>query len=130
MTIRLVNRPDLDRRSLDAKGLGLRVERDGVRYQYFRVVATGQQIDLDHPGIAQHPDFWRAGAVVGARQVRDALTTVEPFDDPTIPMRLPLDFRDVERVLSTDAELPELVEGIPRRVERVAVSTVSSIRAP
>jgi hypothetical protein len=109
MAIRLVKAVSGDVRNVDARSLGLRVERDGDRYQYFAVVASGQKIRRDH-GLEPGPEFDRAAVSVGAEQVREALPSVVPRDDPPQPISLPLDVSRVAQRLASGVELPEFVE--------------------
>ena len=104
MAIRLVRQVDRDARN--ARSLGLRVERDGDRYQYFALVATSQEQRLE-PG----PEFNNAAVRVGVAQVREALARLTPQHDRREPIGLRLDVARVEQCIAAGVELPDVVEG-------------------
>jgi hypothetical protein len=110
MAIRLVRRVSPDVRSADAESLGLRVERDGDRYQYFALVASDHEIRLDH-GIEPGNEFDSSAVSVGAEQVRESLPHVVRLDEPRPPIGLPLDVERVARRLTSGVDLPSFVEG-------------------
>jgi hypothetical protein len=110
MAIRLVKPIGKDTRRIDAVALGLRVERNGERYQYFTLAATGQQLHLDHDIVLDHK-FRSAAASVGAEQLREELArVVVPLDDPRQAIDLALDVERVARRLESGVELPKFVE--------------------
>lgn len=95
----------------DAIAIGLWVERDGDRYQYFTVEATGPQLRLDHnKRLAEEPRFWDAAVMVGAIQIHELLPTVTPLEEPTFPFKVPLDFEMVDAVLRSET-VPTIAEG-------------------
>jgi len=95
----------------DSIAIGLWGERDGDRYQYFTIEATGPQLHLDqHKRLAEDPRFWDAAAMVGAIQIRELLPTVTPLEEPTFPFKVPLDFGMVDAVLQTES-VPTIAEG-------------------
>jgi len=73
----------------DSTAIGLWVKRDGGRYQYFTIEASGPQLRLDHKWVADEPRFWDAAAMVGAIQIRELLVTVTPLEEPTLPFKVP-----------------------------------------
>ncbi|MGO9875450.1 MAG: hypothetical protein ACLPVY_16810 [Acidimicrobiia bacterium] len=93
----------------DEIAIGLWVERDGDRYQYFTIAASGPQ--LHHERLAQEPRFWDAAAMVGTIQIRELLPTFKPLvDEPTFPFKVPLDFGMVDEVLRSET-IPTIAEG-------------------
>jgi len=94
----------------EATAIGLWVERDGDRYQYFTIEATGPQLHLDHKRLVEDPRFWDAAAMVGAIQIRELLPTVTPLEEPTFPFKVPLDFGMVDAVLRSE-QVPTIAEG-------------------
>jgi hypothetical protein len=94
----------------DSTAIGLWVERDGDRYQYFAIEATGKQLQRDHKRLSAQPRFWDAVAMVGAIQIRELLPTVTPLEEPTFPFKVPLDFEMVDAVLRAET-VPTIAEG-------------------
>jgi len=94
----------------DSTAVGLWVDHDGERFQYFTIEASGPQLHLDHEGLAGDPRFWDAAAMVGAIQIRELLPTVTPLEEPTLPFKVALDFAMVDEVLQSET-VPTIAEG-------------------
>jgi hypothetical protein len=90
----------------DSIAIGLWVERDGDRYQYFTIEASDTQLHTEHKRLAEKPRFWDAAAMVGVIQIRELLPTVTPLEEPTFPFKVPLDFDMVDAVLRSETVPP------------------------
>lgn len=110
--VRLTTGPMRDPRFIDATSVGLRVERDGERYQYFVLVASGQDLELAHSELSRHPLFWEAAvqAAAEALPVRVRQDDV-PLTDPTQPIDLLVDFHRVQDLLEESETLPSIEPG-------------------
>jgi hypothetical protein len=93
----------------DSVAIGLWVERDGVRYQYFTVGVSGSQLHEER--VPEDSHFWDAAAMVGTIQIRELLPTFTPIvDEPTFPFKVELDLGMLDEVTKSET-IPSIAEG-------------------